>query len=277
MDYQRAIIAISGEDTEEFLQGIITNDIKRLLEDDDEPSIYAAMLSPQGKFQHDFILISDGEKILIDHNAAESETLLKRLKLYKLRADVTIELHADWVLSLLPVDSEEGLEDPRHPELPNRHWGGERMEDAMSTDAYHAKRLALGVPEGGFDITEKETALDAGIDMLNGVSFTKGCYVGQEVTARMHYKGIARKGFARIEGSAPLPEGAQEVTSNEKTVADLRSQLGSHALVFGRLDTIYPVIEAGGACSLGEASVTLSTPAWQDEKIKAYLDAARAS
>ncbi len=183
----RAFLSISGDDRISFLQGILTQDVTKLAE---QKIQFAALLSPQGKILHDMFLIDLGDAILIDTQAAYVETLLKRLMMYKLRAKVTIA----------PVNLESGiwnlepLPDPRHPQLPH-----------YSTRTTHHSPLAFGIPELGRDFeADSVVPLDAGYDLLHAISFTKGCYVGQEVTARMHYKSIARRGFYVLSrGGAP--------------------------------------------------------------------------
>jgi folate-binding protein YgfZ len=180
----RAFIRITGEDRVSFLQGLLTQDVTRLSE---EKIQFAAMLSPQGKILHDMFLIHLDDAILLDTQAAYADTLLKRLSLYKLRAKVSIEALTtpDTQGAALPA-----LPDPRHPELAQRH--------CLSPVTCHLP-LSLGIPELGRDFApDSVVALDAGYDLLHAVSFSKGCYVGQEVTARMHYKNIARRGFYQL-------------------------------------------------------------------------------
>lgn len=179
----RSLIRIAGDDRVSFLHGILTNDITKLAA---EKIQFAALLSPQGKILHDMFLIGNGGSILIDTAARYKDMLMKRLMMYRLRARVTIEELTTHDSSLTIHDS---LPDPRHPELP-----------PYSPLATRYSPLALGIPELGRDFAPDEiVALDAGYDLLHAVSFTKGCYVGQEVTARMHYKQIARRGFFILE------------------------------------------------------------------------------
>lgn len=179
----RAMISVTGNDRVSFLQGILTQDVSKL---NDEKIQFAAMLSPQGKILHDMFLVAVDNAILIDTQDAYKDTLLKRLAMYRLRAKVVIgEIASDDArLAALPA-----LPDPRHPHLPPRDYAGQRSSKA-------ADYSALGIPELGRDFAPDEiVALDAGYDLLHAISFSKGCYVGQEVTARMHYKQIARRGF----------------------------------------------------------------------------------
>lgn len=185
----RSIIRIGGNDRTNFMQGIVTQDVTRLSKDKIQ---FGALLSPQGKILHDMFLIAVDDAILIDTTSQYKDTLVKRLMMYKLRAKVTIEeLSIEVAAALIP----NALIDPRHPELP-----------AYSPFAENLYPLALGIPELGRDFMPDEVvALDAGYDLLNAISFTKGCYVGQEVTARMHYKNIARRGFFILEHDTMPP------------------------------------------------------------------------
>ncbi len=188
----RSVIRISGEDAVHFLQGILTQDVPKLA---DEKIQFAALLSPQGKILHDMFLIADGAAILIDTPALHKEILLKRLAMYKLRAKVTIT-PTDMVVG---YSTKDGLADPRHAQLPKRVYGN---TGNVSDAEYRAACLKLGIPDSAIDFTpDSIVAMDAGYDLLHGISFSKGCYVGQEVTARMHYKNIARKGFHIVDGN----------------------------------------------------------------------------
>ena len=175
----RTFIALRGDDRVSFLQGILTTDVTKL---NDDKIQFAALLSPQGKILHDMFLIAVDNAILIDTQAIYKDTLLKRLSMYKLRAKVTMEEPSpDEIATLMPG----ALADPRHPALP----------PYSPTTPRHTP-IDLGIPELGRDFEPDQViAADAGYDLLNALSFSKGCYVGQEVTARMHYKNIARRGF----------------------------------------------------------------------------------
>lgn len=183
----RSIFRIRGDDRISFLQGILTNDVSKL---NDDKIQFAALLSPQGKILHDMFLVAWDNTILIDSDAAFADTLKKRLAMYKLRAKITIE-DASHAINVSYDTS--GLPDPRHAELPHRLYSPLTTHPSPLTTHYS---LALGIPELGRDFApDSVVALDAGYDLLHAISFTKGCYVGQEVTARMHYKNIARRGF----------------------------------------------------------------------------------
>ena len=272
-NYSRSLLTVHGADAESFLQGLITNDITRLKT---EPAIFTAMLSPQGKWQHDFFIFIHEDTYYLDHARAHSEALLKKLKLYRLRSRVEIALRPDTHLSLsdnaAPEDAFATFADPRHAQLPLRSWGASEQ----SAVDYHAARIALGIPEAGIDITENETALDAGYDLLNAVSFSKGCYVGQEITARMHYKSIARKGFFQVQGSQPLPASGSTITYAGKPIAELRSVAGTHGIAYGRLEDAAPALTGAHATCDGH-EVVLCTPVWQHEKSQKFMAATHSS
>lgn len=177
----RALLRISGEDVRGFLQGLLTQDVTAVTEG---APLWAALLTPQGKALFDFILWADGEAILIDCEADQREALARRLTLYRLRRPITIqpvEGGVHW-----SVDGDKGVPDPRLPEL-GRRWLGAAEGEAAS--GWLAHRLSLGVTEGVAELGQDKTLwLECNAAELNGVSYGKGCYIGQENTARMHYR-----------------------------------------------------------------------------------------
>jgi len=175
----RALIRLAGDDVRGFLQGLVTNDVAAL----DAGPLWAALLTPQGKALFDFILWPDGEAVLIDCAADQAEALTKRLTLYRLRRAITIE-PAEGAVHWSP-DGEQGVPDPRLPAL-GRRWLAPAGAPATG---WREHRLRLGVTEGVAELGSGETLwLECNAAELNGVSFAKGCYVGQENTARMHYR-----------------------------------------------------------------------------------------
>jgi hypothetical protein len=240
----RAYIAVGGDDRIAFLQGILTQDVSKLA---DEKIQFAALLSPQGKILHDMFLIDRPDHVVIDTDAASKELLLKCLTMYKLRAKV----HFDDT-----GEPKEILPDPRHPQLPPR-GAGNLLE-----------RLALGIPEFGRDIApDSMTAMDAGYDLLNAISFTKGCYVGQEVTARMHYKNIARKGFFLISAMDALPDGGS-IMAGGRAIGDLRTVSGTHGLAFLKFEDA-----VGSNASVDNRPVRITAPGWMQPKLALFEEA----
>lgn len=191
----RALLRLSGDDVRGFLQGLVTNDLDALAPD--RPR-WAALLTPQGKALFDFILWAEGEDVLVDAEAAQADALAKRLSLYRLRRAIEIRRDAQAV-HWSPV-GEEGVPDPRLPEL-GRRWLASRDEAA---EGWLERRLALGVTEGVGELGSGETLwLECNARELNGVSFTKGCYVGQENTARMHHRAKVNRRLVVVPLAAP--------------------------------------------------------------------------
>jgi folate-binding protein YgfZ len=176
----RALIRIAGEDARGFLQGLVTQDVATL---DAAAPRWAGLLTPQGKALFDFLLWADGDAVLIDCEADIAEALARRLAIYRLRRPITIERTGGAVHWSQGGDA--GVPDPRLPEL-GRRWLAAPGE---ATSGWHAHRLSLGVTEGLAELgSDKTLWLEANARELGGVSFTKGCYVGQENTARMHHR-----------------------------------------------------------------------------------------
>jgi hypothetical protein len=177
----RALLRLSGEDVREFLQGLVTQDLDQL---DEGAPLWGGLLTPQGKALFDFILWADGPDVLIDCEADQADALGRRLSLYRLRRPVTIQRDMALAVHWAPHDG-RGVADPRLAALGHR-WLAARGEAASG---WLAHRLSLGVTEGVAEIgSDKTLWLEANARELNGVSFTKGCYVGQENTARMHHR-----------------------------------------------------------------------------------------
>jgi len=236
---QRAIIQVSGDDPAKFLQGLVSNDLGRLARDG---IVYAALLTPQGKYLADFFLVAHQDSILIDVAAPLADDLVKRLSLYKLRAPITLERVALPVSRGTGPAPEGALADPRHPALGWRIYGQDLPDDGTDWDAL---RVAHCVPEAGIELIPNDTfILEAGFDRLNGVDFRKGCYVGQEVTARMQHKTALRKGFVTVavEGSAPV---GSEIMSGEKVAGQLFTQAAGKAIAFLRFERASADMQAG--------------------------------
>ena len=226
---QRKVFRFSGTDARKFLQNLITNDVKRL----DDGAVYSALLTPQGKFIADFFLIPDGNDILMDVDADAATTLIPRLNMYKLRADVTIS-ETDLIVSRGLNDAPEGaVADPRDANLGWRYYGAEDL--GTDTVDWDALRVDHKIPEMGRELDTESYILEMGFEGLNGVDFRKGCYVGQEVTARMKHKTELRKGLVRLVGDADIPENA-DVMSNGKIIGRTHTSAGKRALAYLRYD-----------------------------------------
>jgi tRNA-modifying protein YgfZ len=240
---QRKVFRFSGTDARKFLQNLITNDINRL----DTGPVYSALLTPQGKFIADFFLIPDGNDILMDVDTDVAATLIPRLNMYKLRADVTIS-ETDLIVSRGLNDAPEGaVADPRDANLGWRYYGAEDHD--TETVNWDALRVDHKIPEMGRELDAESYILEMGFEGLNGVDFRKGCYVGQEVTARMKHKTELRKGLVRLVADADIPENA-DVMSNGKVIGRTHTSSGKRALAYLRYD------RADGEISVNDIPVT---------------------
>jgi len=240
---QRKVFRFSGTDARKFLQNLITNDIKRL----DTGPVYSALLTPQGKFIADFFLIPDGNDILMDVDTDAAATLIPRLNMYKLRADVTIS-ETNLIVSRGLNDAPEGaVADPRDANLGWRCYGAE--DHNTDTVDWDALRVDHKIPEMGRELDAESYILEMGFEGLNGVDFRKGCYVGQEVTARMKHKTELRKGLVRLVADADIPENA-DVVSDGKVIGRTHTSAGKRALAYLRYD------RADGDISVNDIPVT---------------------
>lgn len=236
----RTILDVTGKDAEHFLQGLVTNDLAKL----DRGLVYAALLTPQGKYLADFLLLRHADGIWIDVASESAPALIQRLSMYKLRADVTITRTDVKVRRGTGPAPAGAWPDPRHAALGWRLYGGEEGDDGSDFDA---RRVAHCIPETGIELTPDTFILEAGFERLNGVDFRKGCYVGQEVTARMKHKTELKKGLAtvRIEGAAPV--GAGIVTADGKPAGTLYTQADGQAIAYLRFDRADTALMAGAA------------------------------
>lgn len=245
MDRPRKILRLTGADTATFLQGLITNDLDKM----GDGLLYAAILTPQGKYIADFFLCRDGDAILMDADAEQAPALAQRLTMYKLRADVAIEettLHLHRGLDDTPAD---GLADPRAASLGWRAYRDTPQSD--DTTDWPALYVAHEIPASGVELTGDSYILENGFERLNGVDFRKGCYVGQEVTARMKHKTELRKGLALVDIDGQAPVGTP-ITRDGRTIGTLFSQADGKALAYLRFD------KAGDGMQAENASIKLS-------------------
>lgn len=222
----RALIHIEGKDRHVFLQGLITNDIETL-----KPGalLYACLLNAQGKFLHDFFISEgDGFLLLECEGGERAEDLLRRLNMYRLRADVQISLENN-VPVYAVIGAEAGLKDPRHADMGYRAFEKPDLPEAPFS-AWDERRIKLCIPDGSRDlIPEKSTMDEARMDTLNAIDYDKGCYVGQELTARMHYRGLGKKHLQTISGTG-LPKSGEDIIADGKTIGEMRSKCGDIGL-----------------------------------------------
>jgi hypothetical protein len=267
----RGVIEVTGADARKFLQGLVTSDMDRAR---DGRALYAGLLTPQGKILFDFFLAPKGDGFLMEAPRASLGELVKRLNFYRLRAAVEIKaapfkVMACWGGDPGLIDGVAVFTDPRAPELGLRVL----LPEAMSLDIlrcgaatekdYHAMRITQGVPEGGRDYAYGDAfPHEALFDQLHGVDFEKGCFVGQEVVARMEHRGTARKRIVPVEGDRPLPAIGSDVTAGDIAVGSLTSVDGRLGLASLRLDRVEQAYQAGETLRAGETTLSLRKPGW---------------
>ena len=264
-DISRSYITITGDDAESFLQGLVSQDVLGMRAGDMR---FGALLSPQGKWQHDFFILRTEDGFALDTLEATRAALQQKLMIYKLRAKVSIAHQPEMQLYYLPAGG-AGLPDPRDARLPNRLWQASDAApaSALSRADYDSIRMQHFIPEGGIEVTTDETAMDVSYDMLHGISFTKGCYVGQEVTARMHYKNIARKGIIGVKLDAPANITCPApITHDGKEVAELRSVHGDYGIAYGKFELVAPLLDSSTKATVENTQIALVQPDWQVDK-----------
>lgn len=264
----RSAIELSGPAARDFLQGLVTNDMTPL-----EPgkAAYTALLTPQGKILFDFFVVATAtERFLLDVARATAADLAKRLALYRLRAKVDIAERPEFAVAALwdgerPIpEAAVAYADPRHPALGMRLIGPRAALQDFSTEpesAYRRRRLNLGVPDSADLPPDTVFALDAGFEELSGVSFRKGCYVGQEVTARMKHRATARRRFLIAETASPVAPGTP-IEASGREIGTLATGEGGLALALIRLDRFAEAEAAHVPLAAAGTPVTLRRPDW---------------
>jgi folate-binding protein YgfZ len=279
----RALLAVAGADRKSFLQGLVSNDVEKV---DEGCAIHAALLTAQGKYLHDFFIAGLDETLLLDAEAARLADLKRRLSLYKLRSKVTLterpELtvlaaFGDGAAASLGLPDESGAAapfaggiafvDPRLAALGVRLAVPPAAIETLRAHgfaeapfaAYDRLRLEHGVPDGSRDLEiEKSILLESGFDELNGVDWQKGCYIGQELTARTKYRGLIKKRLmpVRIEGTAPAP--GTLIRAGDKEAGEMRSSSEGLGLALLRLEAV----AGSGALVAGDAHLIPVKPGW---------------
>ncbi|MEO1549634.1 MAG: folate-binding protein [Pseudomonadota bacterium] len=234
----RAILKASGKDARGLLQDLVTND----LDGTANGLVYTALLTPQGKYLFDFFVKASGDDLLLDVSVDRADALLTRLSLYKLRADMVLERADLSVVLGLGPGPEGALMDPRHEGLGWRLYTDDpkaRVTNAepWSDEERTALRVDLAIPEAGRELVPDQSfILEMGFERLAGVDFRKGCYVGQEVTARMKHKTELRQGLVAVQLEGEGAKEGTEIVRDGKSVGQLHSIAGDRALAYLRYD-----------------------------------------
>lgn len=287
----RAVLRLSGEDTRSFLQGLVSNDVEKV---SNSHTIYAAMLTPQGKYLYDFFIAQDGQDLLLDTEKSRLEDLIKRLTMYKLRARVTLTPQLDSeVIAIFgqPSPSELisvmdapgatarmtdgiGFVDSRHAGMGVRliakkdaliTWLQEKNIASGDEDSYERHRLKLGIPDSSRDLPpERALLLENGFEELHGVDFAKGCYVGQEVTARSKHRATLRKYLHQVEATdaRTLPASGTPVTVNGQEIGSLRTSQDGIGLAMLQWQEVEKAQQTQSDIMAGDIRITASLPAW---------------
>ncbi len=258
----RGVIEISGDDRIGFLQGLVSNDVALA---GPGRAVWAALLTPQGKWLADFFIFATPDRLLLDVERGQVAGVVQHLGRFRLRAKVALRdlsdallVHAAW--GIVPPEKPEGGERAPDPRLPQAGWrllAPERLAATATAEDWNAHRLALGLPDGSADLeAEKSVLLEAGFDELNGVSWSKGCYMGQELTARTKYRGLIKRRLVPVtlDGKAPPP--GTPVLRDGAEVGTLRSTLGAAGLATLRLDAL------AGPLACGSATLRAALPGW---------------
>lgn len=280
----RALIRVSGEDARPFLQGLISNDVEKVTPN---RAIYAAFLTAQGKFLHEFFVSELNGALWLDCEANRRDDLVRRLTMYKLRSNAEVEIIDDHAVAVafgpevaagLELTPEAGAAanwqggvayiDPRLASagarliLPTERIASAFEEagfERCPEDAYEALRLNLGLPDGSRDLeVEKAILLESGFDELNGVDWDKGCFLGQELTARTKYRGLVKKRLMPVTISGPVPSPGTPLMADGKDAGEMRSAQGDQGIALVRIEAF----ESGRPLTAGDSTVTPSKPSW---------------
>ncbi len=281
----RGVIGVAGADATDFLQGLVSNDVTKV---SPARTVWSAMLTPQGKFIHEFFIAEHEGRLLLDCEAARLRELKKKLSMYKLRAKVEITdeaekfsvaaLFGEGALDAVGLQAAEGaanafgggvaFTEPRIAAMGGRAilpagtaeeaLGRAGLKPATRAD-YDAVRLGLGLPDGSRDLdVEKAILLENGFDELNGVDWDKGCYMGQELTSRTRYRGLVKKRLVPVSIDGPAPQPGTPLMSGDREAGEMRSSSAGRGLAMVRLK----YMDGGAPLKAGGATVTVERPGW---------------
>ena len=284
----RGLVTVGGADRVAFLQGLISNDIRRVGPD---RAIWAALLTPQGKYLHDFFICEIGGAFLLDCERERMMDLGQRLSRYKLRAKIDLGIAQDFVVAVLPgkgalgracLAAEPGIAravaggmlyvDPRLAEAGARAMLPKANGEAALRELgfvpgnpadYERLRLECGLPDGSRDlVVEKAILLESNFDELHGVDWNKGCYMGQELTARTKYRGLVKKRLLPVEIAGAAPPAGTPVLLGDKDAGEMRSAADGKGLALLRLEQLERALKGEGTLTAGDAVLTPHKPDW---------------
>jgi folate-binding protein YgfZ len=260
---ERGVIAVEGADRVGFLQGLVSNDVAEV---GPGRAVWAALLSPQGKWLADFFILADGERLLLDCERQHVAMLVSRLSRYRLRSQVAIcdasrehAVHVAWDGPPGEIAGAVIAPDPRLPEAGWRIVAPGPLATAKADEAqWDRHRLALGLPDGSRDLdADKTVLLEAGFDELHGISWSKGCYMGQELTARTKYRGLVKRRLVPVVAlRGPLPERGAPIVSGAADAGTMRSGRDDLGLASLRIEAL------AGPLRCGETELVPQIPAW---------------
>ena len=287
--HDRGLLKVSGDDSLNFLQGLVTNDVSRA---DPECALYSAMLSPQGKYLYDFFIVQMNGELVLDCEAGRLDDLKRKLNMYKLRSKVQlIDISKNFIVSAffgesvaetLQLNKIEGAAkpflggvafiDPRIASIggraiiPRDNAGDKLTKVGFSVgnpEEYESLRLSLGLPDGSRDmLIDKAILLENGFHELNGIDWEKGCYMGQELTARTYYRGLIKKRLMPVEIEGPLPASGTAIMLGDKNVGEMRSGNAEWGLALIRLEQFNDISKSGESFSAEETILRPVKPGW---------------
>ena len=272
----RRLIRVSGTGAEEFLNNLITADVENLPEGEARA---AALLTPQGKILFDFLIWRDGGDYLIETGAAEQDALLRRLTMYKLRAPVDLKAETVEGVSVFWNETAPtaGIRDGRFGKAGIDLYRIPGASASGDSAGYDALRIEHGIAESGRDYALQDAfPHDVLMDVNDGVSFKKGCFVGQEVVSRMKHRGTARRRVVTVSAESALAASGTEITADGKPVGTLGTVCGNRALAIVRIDRIADALASGTPLLAETLPVTVALPAWSGLSFPAADPAARA-
>ena len=253
----RALISITGEDAKPFLHNLLTQDVETL---NDGELRFGALLSPPGRLLFDLFILGRDDGVLLDVAADRREALLQRLTMYRLRAKVQVAADDRPVFAAWPDAPAGFIPDPRTPLMGGRFYG-DATADAVQAD-YDAHRLSIGLPDPTADAPQDKTyPIEADFDLLNGIDFQKGCFVGQETTSRMKRRGTIKNRMLPLDFDGPPPAFGAEVLKGELRAGEVLSGQDGSVMALLRIDRL------DGDLTVDGRPVRLRKPAWMGEDV----------